>query len=314
MAISALTRLGLTKEATYGDGGAPTLMIPSEPPDISEVYEQILDQGLRGYPAVDYAAIQGASHIEADINGVIYPDIVGWLLYGIMGDASFDDSGTPNVHTFKAGNDPPSYALQDENQVQTYRYTGMRLSEFSFSFDAAEGLTEYSASFMGQSMEKITGDAIPTDEPDAPMKGCDIVVTIGGDTPRVMSGEVTLAREHAMVFSGNGDCSPTASYSGPLEVTGSLTLDFHTDDDYDRYRDKDQEEVIINIQRGVEGDTDYRSMKLQMSNTDFGDDPVELDRSGVHVTMDYSIRALFNLTDDGPCLFELENEEDDYAA
>jgi hypothetical protein len=59
MALAALTKVGIGKETAWGTGAAPTLWLPVEPPGINVEIGQVLDQGLRGVAARDFAAYPG---------------------------------------------------------------------------------------------------------------------------------------------------------------------------------------------------------------------------------------------------------------
>ena len=70
MTISRDIKIGIARETTWGDGDAPLRLLPIDPPSITEPYEQILDNLLRGINAVDFGAYQGSGHVEMGLSGL----------------------------------------------------------------------------------------------------------------------------------------------------------------------------------------------------------------------------------------------------
>jgi len=313
MALSYMSKIGFVKEATFGVGGSPTVMLPVAPFSFTIPYEQILDDSLRGLVAKDYAAYQGVGRIEGSLEGNFYPEELGHFLLGILGSVTTSGTAAPYEHTFKFAATPPSFAFTDDNPVQNYRYFGMMFSEFALRFNSAEGLLTWTASLIGQGRGKVPTDTVPSEATKAPFRGWMTTVYIGSTASpygKVLEGEITIAREVTLHYTGEGIQYPGTAFAGPIEVRGRLTLFWDSDKDYDRYINKTQELVKIVWKYG--SGTGLKELTFTAEKVDFGEGPVELDRSGPTITLAYDMRALYNTTDAGSCRFILKNAQSSY--
>ena len=308
MAISNLTKIGIAKEAPWAGTADPEYLIPVDPPTIGEQSEQILDEAVRGLATKDYAAYQGVRRVEGTFSGSFYPEECGLLLYSIMGATSFT-AGSPNTHTFSVGSHPPSLTIQDENQVESQRFVACMVSELTLSFNAAEGLLRYSATIIGRERTDTIAGAVPAEATNAPFCGWQMACAIGGASfGKLIDGEITLRRPIELGYMASGSQYAGTADAGPLEVTARATIRYDTQADYDRYLDKDQDSFQIDWNRGS-GAT-QKKLTFLATSMDFGDGPMEIDRSGASLTGAYAMRALYNTTDDGPCKFTLLNARD----
>lgn len=321
MPLSVLSKLGIGKEGVWGDGatsGSPDVLLPTNPPSFTNPFENIVDNALRGVMAADFEVYQGIGSIEGSLEGPFYPEEVGFLVSAIMGSPS-SGSVSPYLHVFKPRPTPPTLFVQDNiSDLAVYRYTGMRVGEFSMSWNAAEGVLNYSASLQGQKKVLVSGTPIPDDTSGEAFRNCTVEVYIGGSgdggytqpamttlngasklassisgdnnfiVGEAIEGEITFSREMALVYGGDGQCDPNNSYIGPLSVTAGLTIDFNDVTFYDRYSNHDKDEVVL---RWVKG-TDHE-LEIIMPKVSFIEGPFEIDRSGIHVTAAYSMRALY---------------------
>ena len=312
MGISALTKVGLALEPIWGTSTAPSILLPVTPPTFSLPFEQILDQGLRGIDARDFAAYQGVGRAECSLEGPAYPEEIGFFFKGMLPSETSIAEGVIWAHTFKLLGVPLSFSIQDDNQVQTHRYVGMMLSELGLSYSLAEGSLTYTTSFTGKT-KVDESDPIPLDATSSPFLGWMAYATIGGAAACVIEGEWTFSREIALVYCGTtpagGTQSPINAYAGPLEVTGRATLDFLTPSDVDLYLNKSQVPFVLDFEYGKPPlpPADMKKLTITATKMDFGEGPVEIDRSGVHLTLAYSMRALYNTTDEGPIQVVLKN-------
>jgi len=311
MVLAALSKVGIGKEATWGAGGTPVLILPVEPPSFTVPSEQILDQALRGIAARDFAAYQGVLSVEISLGGPFYPEECGFLLNAIMGTASVAGSD-PYVHTFSLGPIPPPLIVQDEQGVEAHRFTGCLAAEFSLTFNQAEGLLTYSASLTGKERTEVAACGL-TDQTNAPFRGwMGSVLVNGSPFGKLIEGELTLSREIELHYTDGNTQLPQAASAGPLEVTGRATIRFDDIADYDRYLDKDQEPFQIDFAYGA--GASLKKLTFLASLMDFGDGAAEIDRSGTSLTLAYTMRALYNATDAGPCKFVLSNALENYDA
>lgn len=311
MGVSHLTKVGIAREASWGSSTDPAVLLPVEPPSFTVPHEQILDQGIRGSSSMDYGAYQGAVHVEASLESMAFPEEIGYLLFGILGSCSTSGTAAPYVHTFSLNSNPPSFSIQDENGVQTYRYTGCMINSLTLSFNIAEGAVHWSADFMGKEKGSASG-SIPAEATTPPFLGWQATAAIGATSPygKVTEAELTIAREVVLGYVDGNAQTPGTAYSGPMEVTGSCTLLFDSNDDYDRYLDKTQEKLAFTFSQG--SGASKKELVLTMTKADFGDGAAEIDRSGSNLTLAYTVRALYNPTDGGPIKVKLTNSKSSY--
>jgi len=312
MPLSYMSKIGFVKELSFGAGGSPTVMLPVAPFSFTFPFEQILDDSLRGLVAKDYAAYQGTGRIEGSLEGPFYPEEIGFWLLGICGAVTTEGTVAPYTHTFKFATTPPSFAITDENPIQNYCYRGMMLSEFTLRFNSAEGLLTWTASFMGKDREKTT-DPVPAEATNAPFRGWMTKAYIGGTASpygKVTEGEITVAREITLHYTGEGNQFASKAYAGPIEVRGRLTLHFDADADYDRYVNKTQE--LVQLVWSYGSGSALKELTFVANKVDFGEGPVEIDRTGTFMTLAYDLRALYNTTDAGSCRFILKNAQSSY--
>jgi len=312
MALSYMSKLGFTKEASYGAGGSPTVMLPVAPFSFTVPFEQLLDDNLRGIVAKDYAAYQGTGRVEGSLEGPFYPEEVGFWLLGILAAVSTSGTADPYTHTFSFASSPPSFSFTDDNPVQNYEYRGAMLSEFGLTFNAAEGLLTWTLSFIGKDRTKVTYGP-PTETTNAPFRGWMTKASLGGTVvDDVIEGEITISREVTPQFTATASQFPDKAYAGVIEVTGRLTLRFEADSDIDRYFNKAQEAVELSWEYGTAGQPGHKKLVFSADKMDFGEGPVEIDRTGTFMTLAYSMRALYNTAQAGSCRFTLINSKSGY--
>jgi hypothetical protein len=312
MTVSYLTKVGLARETTWGSSTAPVALLPVDPPTFTPAFDQVLDQSLRGLPALDYAAYQGVGRVEASMEGNFYPEELGYLLFSAMGSCVSSGTAVPYTHTFSLGSHPPGLSIQDENGIQNYRYTGCMVSELTLTFNSSEGMLRWSSSLVGKQKINVASGTIPAESTSAPFLSWMIEAEVGGVKPfgKIIEGEITLSRDVNLHFVDGSLQTPGTAYVGPLEVTGRATVFFDADADYNRYLDKLQEPVAFTWAYGA--GTAYREVTFEAGNMDFGDSPAEVDRSGASVTLAYTMRALYHAAYGGQCRWTLKNSRTSY--
>ena len=297
MAISVATVIGVGREATWGVGVTPQVLIPVEPPTFSEPFEQILDQLARGVNVLDHGAYQGSGHAEASLASNVYPEEIGFFLLAMLGAVS--SVGTsPTVHTFSLATQPPSLSLQDEGAIYPAgetkrRYQGMLPSSLTFSFTSAEGLLTWSCDLMGSKGSAPLTGAIPADATNAPFRGWHATAAIATipDT-RMISAEITLAREIAIIHAADGLQYPVRGHSGPLEVTLSMVFDANTYTELDRVLAHEDTAITFTFTYGT-GATE-KTLVFTIPKMNWGEGPVELDRSNIAVQLSVAGRAIYD--------------------
>lgn len=317
MTISALTKIGLAKESAWGVSTAPTVLLPITTVTLNEVWEQVLDEAKRGILAKDFNAYQGVNHIEGSLEGPFYPEEVGMLLHTIMGTSSTPSGTGPYTHVMTLGVTPPSLSIQDEDGVRNMRYLGVKCNNFAAKFSAAEGLLTYTASLTGKLIDQNVNTLAITVPPNMSVsdntsktwRGWQSSVTINSTAyTKMITFDLTIAREVSLVYTANNTRFASAIYSGPMEVTAKLSILFDTAADFDRAHDwgNNQHPLEVTLDNGLSG-ANNRKVIFTMSKASWGDGNFERDRGGTYMTGSWNIRALYNTTDSGPIKITLVN-------
>ena len=315
MPVSRDVKIGLARESSWGDGAAPQVMLPIEPPSITEPYEQILDNLYRGINAIDFGAYQGSGRTDASLAGLFYPEELGFLILAMMGAVSSAVAPLPYVHTFTMASQPPSLAVQEEGGVypsdaSDRRFVGMLPSSLTFTFSSSEGLLTWASDLTGKQGTAPGAGSIPSEAITAPFLGWHAALNIGGANARLIDLELTLEREAATRHGLDGTQFPAAVYSGGLAVTASMTFDAVDSTELDYVLDHETNAVVISLTYGA--GVDLKAVEFTMTELNWGDAPAELDKSGIFITLGVSGRAIYNSTDSGPIKIILSNAREDY--
>lgn len=331
-----LTQVGWAIEDTFGVFKAPTYLTPTLAMNLRKEIDPILDDAIRGVAAKDFASYAGLSLVSGELSGFAYPTTLNDLIRGMLGTRDVLATG----YQYELADTVPSFSFQiyddkieSGNKVQ--RFTGCFLRELTITMSGGTLLT-WSASFVGQAFAwgsvgftvgkwaasvpawdsainikwntkrrwgphgGHTGGGMAQPSLDTPFSNWTAVAKMGSPAAygRVTDAQITLRREPILHYGDIAD-EPSAIYAGLLEVTGQITVR-QDDSDRARYDDKTQELFEITWTQG-----DY-TLYFRGTDVDYGDAPLSIDRSGVAQELTYSIRALYNSTDSGPCIFETE--------
>lgn len=313
--ISRDIKIGIARETTWGDGDDPQRLLPIDPPSITEPYEQILDNLLRGINAVDFGAYQGSGHVEMGLSGLFYPEELGYFILAMMGSISTDPpAGTAPTyeHTFTLASQPPSLSIQEEGGVYPSgshrRFIGMLPSSLTFTFTSSEGLLTWSSDLAGQKGTAVGTAATWEDtEVSAPFLGWHAALEVGGSpNVRLIDCELTLEREAAIRHALDGEQFPAAIYSGGLAVTLSMTFEANSTE-LNHVLDHDTNKVEITLTSGSD------IVVFTMNLLNWGDAPAELDKSGVFITLGASGRAIYDPSTGSPITITLTNTQQSYT-
>jgi hypothetical protein len=287
MPISDLMKVGINIEASWGAGGSPAIVLPVADWKLTGPYEQILDNAARGVPAKDFQAYQGVGRCEGSLEGNVFPDLFGYHLRCMFGSVS-SGSVSPYVHTFVMST-PPSMALTEDNVVRQHQGVGMMAGELKLSFNPAEGALGYTLALQGKQLGTVNyvfPSELHLTKPF--FLGWQGSVSLGGTWFRVIEGDLTITREIEIHYNLQNSQYPGTAYAGAPEVTGSFTIDYTAGADYDYYRLHQQGSV--NMKWIIDSN---HMLEIQLGSVDFGESPVELDRSGASVTLGYAWRGLY---------------------
>lgn len=307
MAISALSKVGIAVESSWGAGGSPEIVMPVDDWSITPQFEQILDNARRGVLAKDFAAYQGIERAEASMDGPVFPYYFGYVLKSIFGSIATSGSA-PYVHTFDFYGTPPSLALLDDTVIRTHEGKGFLASDLSISFNPTEGQLGYSTSWVGKTIGTANYSFPDFECPVEPFfRGWQGSIALGGTYFPVIEGDFTITRDVNLHYQLQNTQSPGTAYVDAPEVTGSFTIDYESGSDYDRYQD--HESGSVNMLWVIDSNN---QLEFQFGSVNFGEGPVELDKSGASITLGYSWRGLYACDLGGPARAVLTSTKASY--
>lgn len=96
----SLQWFGIGRETTAGTIVPPTVTIPVEKGEPDEKPTWLDDKSLRASMATEFALIQGVECADFSLNGPVYIDTIGHMLFNILGD--YTSAGTASTPTWTA--------------------------------------------------------------------------------------------------------------------------------------------------------------------------------------------------------------------
>lgn len=300
MRPTAQTTLGIAKEppGAWGTPVAATNFIPVSPPTPKDVVKLAQDKGLRGSMTDTYGEIQLTKHTTFDFAGDVFADTFGFMLTGILGDLATTGASAPYSHAISLYNatdgQTPSYTITDSYSVNTRQYPGAKFSDLDIKF-SADGLLTYSAKAVA--LPSVTTTApTPSFTSVQPLASWIGAVTIGGTAnTSVMDGNITIKRSIGVVDTVDGSQAPHALWSGPLSVSGKLTLVMEDETQLTNYLSNTQPSLDVTFTTGT--GVGVQSLKLHMTQVAY--QSADISRGKEYVELPISFTAIANSTDIG---------------
>lgn len=295
---SNLSFLGIAKETVPGTGVAPTAFIPVTGPSGKDALTMLADKGLRGAMVDTYDEIAGPKSGTFEFGGDVFPDTVGWVLAGILGDVTTTGTVAPFTHTMAALNSgdgqPKSYTFSDYYSVAARQYPGAKYSELDFKFAGTDMFTWTAKTTTFGSKPTTKPTQSYTDIP--PLAGWVGTVKIDDtEVDVVLDGEIDIKRDVSILNAVNGSQDPASIWCGALTCTGKLTIVMETEDYLNDYLNNANKSLEIDYSTG-EG-TDAVQVNFKMSKVKWT--AAEIDRGSDYVTIGITWEALANTDDIG---------------
>ncbi|MFI1520647.1 phage tail tube protein [Kitasatospora cineracea] len=310
---SARSFAGIAKETVFGTAVAATAFIPVTDIKPKDKLTLLDDKGYRGSMVDVYDKISGPIWAELDMSGDVFPDTIGWLATGILGDLATTGASAPFTHTAAVLNtgtgQPPSYTVTDYyGSTGARQYAGFKVSELGFKF-SGDGLLQYSAK--GLALASATAAApVPSFTAVTPMAGWTGAVQIAGvSSTLLMDGEFTIKRPVTALSTADGTQAPYALWSGPVAVSGKMTLVMEDDAQLTNYLTNAKPALDFNFAQGA--GSSAVQVKLHASKCAYSD--AEISRGKDYIELSVSYEGLANTTDVGasggysPCKVTIQN-------
>jgi len=295
--LSKLSFVGGGKETVQGTPVVPTFSLPVKSISPEDVIDTIVDETMRGNPAVSQGVYGGASSSTFGHDGHPYPDTFGHLLAALgMTDTLGVVAAGKTPHTFKASAaQPPSYTLTDFDVVEAVAYPGCLLDDLTVKVDL-KGAVEYSAKWMGWPGVQVT-TPVPVFGSLQPFLGWQLIWTAGGvASTRVLSSEWTFKRGVEVIHSSDGTQGPRETFADALDVDCKFKVLFENRTDYDRFIAY-AEHIVVGSLVQPAGNGGAR-LDITMSRATCT--KATRDQGQKFVQLDCELRGSFNSTDAGP--------------
>ena len=300
--------LGIAKETRPTPGASPTAVAATDYIPFTSIapFDNITyldDKGIRGSMIEQYNVIQGKIYSEFDFGGDVFPDTVGYVYSGVLGDVATTASAAPYTHTMSLLNSqatngqPPTFTLSDYYSLgagSTRQFAGMQFASIDTKF-SADSLLTYSAKGMGY--QSITASVLaPSYSTVPPLPSWTGTTTLAGSVTAILAeGNVNIQRSVTPIHTVDGTQRPYQLFAGPLTVEGSLLLVLESDTQLNYYLQNTQPSLSIDFTSGA--GASLVQVKFQMTKCAFTVAKVERGKDYIELNVNY--RAQANTTDAG---------------
>jgi hypothetical protein len=258
---------------------------------------------MRGSMTEEYGVIQGNIYSEFDIAGDVFPDTIGYLYSGVMGDVATTGSSAPYTHTISLLNSqasngqPVTYTLSDYyalGSASTRQYAGAQFASIDTKFSADALLTYSSKAMAYQSV--TAANPTPSFSTIAPLPAWTGAVSLAGSPSALLAeGNVNITRPVTPIFTVAGSQSPYQLFAGPLAVEGSLMLILESDTQLNYYLQNTQPVVAIDFTSG----TGASALQVKFNMTKCAFTVAKIERGKEYIELNVNYKAVANTTDAG---------------
>ena len=303
--LTSLQHLGVAFESTYGTGVAPVFYIPLNSAKPQDDVKKIQDTSKRASIAKVYAIYDGVTSSTFDLDLDLYPDAIGYLLKGIMGQDTVTGTSPNYTHTFAQVNAlAPSMTLQYYNGIAEHQFAGSIMSELDLKFES-ESICTASAKFLGRK-SAVVATTTPSYSGVAPFTGWGATLTINGTSnANIVGGEVNIKRDAKLLWTCVNSQVPQKQNTGTYEISGKLTFDVEDETELGYLGNGSFLSLVLTFIYNAN-----TSLQITMSQVDVDKATVDTSQEFVRVDLDYT--AIYNSTNAGLAQFVLKNQVASY--
>lgn len=300
--------LGIAKETRPTPGSAPTAVaatdfIPFTSITPMDNIKYLDDKGMRGSMVDQYDVIQGTIHSEFEFAGDVFPDSIGYVVAGVLGDVTTTGASAPYTHAISTLNSqatngqPPTFTLSDYYSLgtaSTRQFAGAQFASVDFKFTADALLTYTAKAFAFQSA--TAANPTPSFSTVTPLPAWTGAVTLNGSASTLLAdGNCAISRPVTPIFTVAGVQRPYQLFAGPVSAAGSLTLVFESDTELAYYLNNTRPALDIDFAQGVGAAA--VEVKLHMSKCAFT--VAKIERSKDYIELGVTYKAQANTSDAG---------------
>lgn len=300
--------IGIAKETRPTPGSAPSAVAATDfiPFTSFAPFDNITyldDKGIRGSMTEQFNVIQGKIHSEIDLGGDVFPDTIGYMYAGVLGDVTTTASAAPYTHTMSLLNSqasngqPPTFTISDYYGLgagSTRQFAGCQWASIDTKF-SADALLTYAAKAMGY-QSGTAANPTASFSAVAPLPSWTGTTTLAGSVTAIMSeGNVNISRPVTPIYTVDGTQRPYQLFAGPVTVDGSLLLVLESDAQLSYYLNNTQPVLDIAFTSGA--GASLVEVKFTMTKCAFTVAKIERGKDYVELNVNY--RAQANTTDVG---------------
>jgi len=292
---SAISFLGVFKEAVKGTFGAATDYLPFSTAEPVDVIMPLEDNAYRGSMVDLYGWTQGPVYVTYKVAGPVFNDTIGYLLGCFFGDVTTTGAGAPFTHAFSVKNSgdgqPVSYSFTDFYAAGTRGYSGLQCHDLSFKF-SGDGMLTYEATLTGLvETTKTKPTAAFSTRPIIPVwQGA---TKFGGVSAlTLISGEFNLTRAMQVIHTADGTQAPYAIFMGPVSLAGKADVVMEDDTRLTEFLSNTQPAVDFLF-------TQDASNTVQLHATKAAYTGAPISRDGIYVHLPIEFSGVANATDAG---------------
>lgn len=300
--------LGIAKETRPSPGSAPTAVaatdfIPFTSISPADNITYLDDLGMRGSMVTEYDVIQGPIYSDFEFAGDVFPDTVGYMVAGVLGDVTTTGAGAPYTHAISTLNSqasngqPPTFTLSDYYSLgtaSTRRFAGAQFESIDFKF-TADALLTYTAKAKAY-QSATAANPTPSFSAVTPLPSWAGAVTLNSSATAILAdGNCLIQRSVEPIFTVQNNQRPYQLFAGAVNANGSLTLVFESDTELGYYLNNTRPSLQINFTQGV-GAT---ATQVQLNMTKCAFTVAKIERGKEYIELSVTYKALANTTDAG---------------
>jgi hypothetical protein len=299
--------IGVAKESSRPTAGsAPTAAAATDYIPVTSItpFDNITyidDMGIRGSMVNEYNVIQGPIHSEFEIAGDVFPDTIGYLAAGLLGDVTTSGASAPYTHAISLLNtgtgQPTTYTFTDYDAVNARQFAGSQMQALEVKF-SADGLLSYTGKAMGYA-SAVGSTPTASYSTVTPVPVWTGAVTIAGSSSvKMAEGTINISRAVTPIHTVLDNQRPYQVFAGPLSVEGSMLFVTEDDTELNYYLNNTQPIVVVDFTQGA--GASLTQVQFTMSQCAFT--VGKIDRSKDYVETNVTFKAIANTTDKGASL------------
>jgi hypothetical protein len=258
--IGRLEDVGLARETSRGTAeDSATFWIPKTSCEFEESSNKVVDESGLGVIDARAGADVVSKFAEGPLNGIVYDECFGLLLYAALGSLSTsadDPEDGVNTHSFTRlnSNQHPSLTIFKKDENLDEKYARAMLNELTINA-ALEDYVRYTAGFMSEVSSSTS--STPSYSEENPFLATHVTVKLASAISDLSGASAIEVRAINLTINKNVEILPSLSSVNPTDIVNkafSISGDLELLFDDETYRDYDVDgtemAALITIENG----------------------------------------------------------------